>query len=95
MRTRLFSLLLALPLAGAVTTARAADSLLPAEPKKRLEALQHALVSAAMEGQTRVRNAAWVDDSGKLHENTRITSDMKVRNMRVLYLAQMASARRR
>ena len=84
MRTRLFSLLLALPLAGAVTTARAADSLLPAEPKKRLEALQHALVSAAMEGQTRVRNAAWVDDSGKLHENTRITSDMKVRNMRVL-----------
>lgn len=84
MRARLFSLLLALPLAGAVTTARAADSLLPAEPKKRLEALQHALVSAAMEGQTRVRNAAWVDDSGKLHENTRITSDMKVRNMRVL-----------
>ena len=84
MRTRLISLLLALPLAGAVTTARAADSLLPAEPKKRLEALQHALVSAAMEGQTRVRNAAWVDDSGKLHENTRITSDMKVRNLRVL-----------
>lgn len=84
MRTRLFSLMLALPLAGAVTTAWPADSLLPTEPKKRLEALQHALVSAAMEGQTRVRNAAWVDDNGKLYENTRITSDMKVRNMRVL-----------
>ncbi len=84
MRARLFSLMLALPLAGAVTTAWPADSLLPTEPKKRLEALQHALVSAAMEGQTRVRNAAWVDDSGKLHENTRITSDMKLRNVRVL-----------
>lgn len=84
MRARLLSLLFALPLAGAVTTAWPADSLLPTEPKKRLEALQHALISAAMEGQTRVRNAAWVDDSGKLHENTRITSDMKVRNVRVL-----------
>jgi hypothetical protein len=84
MRTRLFTLMLALPLAGAVTTAWPADSVLPTEPKKRLEALQHALISAAMEGQTRVRNAAWVDDSGKLHENTRITSDMKVRNVRVL-----------
>lgn len=84
MRARLFSLMLALPLAGAVTTAWPADSLLPTEPKKRLEALQHALISAAMEGQTRVRNAAWVDESGKMHENTRITSDMKVRNVRVL-----------
>ena len=84
MRARLFSLMLALPLAGAVTTAWPADSLLPTEPKKRLEALQHALISAAMEGQTRVRNAAWVDESGKMHENTRITSDIKVRNVRVL-----------
>lgn len=84
MRARLSSLLLALPLAGAVTSAFPADTTLPSEPKKRLEALQHALVGAAMEGQTRVRNAAWVDSTGKLHENTRITSDMKVRNVRVL-----------
>ncbi len=84
MRARLTSLLLALPLAGAVTSAFPADTTLPAEPKKRLEALQHALVGAAMEGQTRVRNAAWIDSSGKLHENTRITSDMKLRNVRVL-----------
>jgi hypothetical protein len=67
-----------------VTSAFPADTTLPSEPKKRLEALQHALVGAAMEGQTRVRNAAWVDSTGKLHENTRITSDMKVRNVRVL-----------
>lgn len=84
MRARLTSLLLALPLAGVAVPAFAADTTLPSEPKKRLEALQHALVGAAMEGQTRVRNAAWIDDSGKLHENTRITSDMKVRNVRVL-----------
>jgi hypothetical protein len=80
MRTRLFPLLLALPLAGSVW---AADSNLPVEPKQRLEALQHALVSAAMGGQTRVRNAAWIDSTGKLHENTRITSDMKVRNIKL------------
>jgi hypothetical protein len=84
MRPRLLSMLIALPLAGAVTTAWPADSVLPTEPKKRLEALQHALISAAMEGQTRVRNAAWIDSTGKMHENTRITSEMKVRNVRVL-----------
>ena len=42
MRLRLLSMLIALPLAGAVTTAWPADSVLPTEPKKRLEALQHA-----------------------------------------------------
>ncbi|MFM7523149.1 MAG: hypothetical protein ACKO4M_03125 [Betaproteobacteria bacterium] len=84
MRLRLLSMLIALPLAGAVSTAWPADSVLPTEPKKRLEALQHALISAAMEGQTRVRNAAWIDSTGKMHENTRITSEMKVRNVRVL-----------
>ena len=88
MRPRLRSLLLALPLAlplaGLMDASLAADLPLPSDPKQRLEALQHALVNAAMEGQTRVRNAAWVDSTGKLHENTRITSDMKVRNVRVL-----------
>lgn len=88
MRPRLRSLLsalpLALPLAGLLNAGHAADLPLPSDPKQRLEALQHALVNAAMEGQTRVRNAAWVDSTGKLHENTRITSDMKLRNVRVL-----------
>lgn len=84
MRAPRLSLMLALPLAIAMGAAGAADSSLPAEPKQRLQALQHALVNAAMEGQTRVRNAAWIDGSGKLHENTRITSDMTVRNLRVL-----------
>ena len=65
---RLRSLLLAAPLAGLLNAGLAADLPLPADPKQRLEALQHALVNAAMEGQTRVRNAAWVDTTGKLHE---------------------------
>ncbi|MCE2859572.1 MAG: hypothetical protein LW731_06985 [Oxalobacteraceae bacterium] len=84
MRTsRLLPLLLALPLACAAIPSFADTSGLPTDPRKRLEALQHALVAAAMDSQTRVRTAAWVDSTGKLHENTRITSDMKVRGVRV------------
>ncbi|MEO0316412.1 MAG: hypothetical protein RL404_89 [Pseudomonadota bacterium] len=86
MRTRLLPLLIATSVLGTMLPATAGDvvSNLPTEPKKRLEAIQHALVNAAMEGNTRVRNAAWVDSKGQLHENTRITSDMKLRNVRVL-----------
>ena len=86
MRTRLLPLLIASSMLGILLPASAGDvvSHLPTEPKKRLEAIQHALVNAAMEGNTRVRNAAWVDSNGRLHENTRITSDMKLRNVRVL-----------
>ena len=86
MRTRLLPLLIASSMLGTLVPAWAGDvvSNLPTEPKKRLEAIQHALVNAAMEGNTRVRNAAWVDSNGRLHENTRITSDMKLRNVRVL-----------
>ena len=86
MRTRLLPLLIASSMLGTLVPASAGDVVnnLPTEPKKRLEAIQHALVNAAMEGNTRVRNAAWVDGNGRLHENTRITSDMKLRNVRVL-----------
>jgi hypothetical protein len=80
---RLLPLLLALPLVCATIPSLADTSGLPTDPRKRLEALQHALVAAAMDSQTRVRTAAWVDSTGKLHENTRITSDMKVRGVRV------------
>jgi hypothetical protein len=80
---RLLPLLLALPLVCAALPSLADTSGLPTDPRKRLEALQHALVAAAMDSQTRVRTAAWVDSTGKLHENTRITSDMKVRGVRV------------
>ena len=85
---RLLPLLLALPLAGALVCAHAGDTPLPTDPRKRLEALQNALVKAAMDGQTRVHTAAWVDNNGKLHENVRINSDMKVRGVRVLNYLQ-------
>ena len=86
---RLLPLLLALPLAGALLSAHAGDTPLPTDPRKRLEALQNALVRAAMDGQTRVHTAAWVDSNGKLHENVRINSDMKVRGVRVLNYLQV------
>lgn len=85
---RFLPLLLALPLAGALVSAYAGDTPLPTDPRKRLEALQNALVKAAMDGQTRVHSAAWVDNNGKLHENVRINSDMKVRGVRVLNYLQ-------
>jgi len=78
---RFAGLLLALSVTG---SALAAEPALPTDPRQRLEALQHALVKAAMAGQTRVRSAAYIDSSGALHETTRITSDMKVRGVRVL-----------
>jgi len=86
---RLLPLLAALPLAGALLSAHAGDTPLPTDPRKRLEALQNALVRAAMDGQTRVHTAAWVDSNGKLHENVRINSDMKVRGVRVLNYLQV------
>ena len=89
LRPCLRPLLLALPLAGALVCAHAGDTPLPTDPRKRLEALQNALVKAAMDGQTRVHTAAWVDNNGKLHENVRINSDMKVRGVRVLNYLQV------
>jgi hypothetical protein len=86
--SRFLPLLLALPLAGALVSAYAGDTPLPTDPRKRLVALQNALVKAAMDGQTRVHTAAWVDNTGKLHENTRISSDMKVSGVRVLNYLQ-------
>ena len=85
---RLLPVLLSLSLAGASLTAFAGEPPLPTDPRKRLEALQHALIDAAMASQTQVRSAAWVDNSGQLHENTRITSDMKVRGVRVMSYVQ-------
>ena len=87
---RFVGLLLAMSVSG---LALAKEPALPTDPRQRLEALQHALVKAAMAGQTRVRSAAYIDSSGSLHETTRITSDMKVRGVRVLsYLEDEGSA---
>lgn len=51
--------------------------------QSRLEAIQGALVDTALLAPTRVRATAWVDESGTLRENAHITSDVKVRGVRV------------
>ena len=62
--TRLIPALLAVSLMAAGLPVMAAEPPLPADPVKRLQALQNALINAAMDSQTRVRSAAWIDGSG-------------------------------
>lgn len=60
----------------------------------RLESLRNALVDKALKAPTRVRSAAWVDESGRLRENTQIDSDIKLRGIRVLsYLEEPGGAK--
>ena len=55
----------------------------------RLEALRHTLIDRALKGPTRIRTAAWVDETGTLRENLQINSDVTLRGIRVLsYLDQ-------
>ena len=58
----------------------------------RLEALRNALVDKALKAPTRVRSAAWVDESGTLRENVQINSDIKLRGIRVLSYLEEAGA---
>ena len=73
-------LLIALMCKGALS----ADSVNTAAPdsERRLEALRNALINRAMQAPTQIKSAAWVDESGRLQESTRITSDMKIRGIR-------------
>lgn len=50
----------------------------------RLEALRHALIDKALNGPTRIRTAAWVDETGALRENVQINSDIRLRGIRML-----------
>lgn len=55
----------------------------------RLEALRHALIEKALKSATRIRSAAWVDETGTLRENVQINSDVRLRGIRILsYLDQ-------
>ena len=66
----------------------------PAGASARLESLRNALVDKALKAPTRVRSAAWVDESGRLRENTQIDSDIKLRGIRVLsYLEEPGGAK--
>ncbi len=63
----------------------------PVSAEARLEALRHALIDKALKGPTRIRSAAWVDESGALRENVQINSEVTLRGIRMLsYLDQGA-----
>ena len=59
---------------------------------QRLEALRNALMDKALKAPTRVRSAAWVDESGTLRENLRIDSDIRLRGIRVLSYLEESGA---
>ncbi len=46
------------------------------DAEEKLETIRQTLVSEALKIQARVKASAWLDKSGALHENTRITSDV-------------------
>ncbi len=55
-----------------------------ASAEARLEALREALLEHALKVPARVRSSAWVDESGVLRENIHISSEIKVRGIRLL-----------
>jgi len=77
-----FFLLIALVCKGAVS----ADSIgsATAHSEQRIEALRNALINRALQAPTRIKSSAWIDQSGRLQESTRITSDMTVRGIRLV-----------
>jgi hypothetical protein len=77
-----FFLLIALVCKGAIS----ADSIgsASAHSEQRIEALRNALINRAMQAPTRIKSSAWIDQSGRLQESTRITSDMTVRGIRLV-----------
>ena len=76
-----FFLLIALACKGAVSADNIGST--TAHSEQRIEALRNALINRAMQAPTRIKSSAWIDQSGRLQESTRITSDMKVRGIRL------------
>lgn len=60
-----------------------AASAAPALAQAELDAIRKALIDKALEGPTRVRAWAWVDENGALRERNEMTSDVRVRGVRV------------
>ena len=46
--------------------------------------MRNALSAATLKAPLAVRSTAWVDESGRLHENTRVESGVQLRGVRVL-----------
>lgn len=59
------------------------SALAVSEAQVEIKAIRKALVDEALDGPTRVRAWAWVDGNGALHERNEVTSDMRVRGVRV------------
>ena len=49
----------------------------------RIEAIRNALINHALQSEVRVRGMSWIDESGRLREHTLVTSDLKVRGIRI------------
>ena len=58
-------------------------SLSTQQAERELAAVRKALIEQAMEGPTRVRAWAWVDEKGALRERNEVSADMHVRGVRV------------
>jgi hypothetical protein len=53
------------------------------QAEQELAAVRKALIEQALEGPTRVRAWAWVDEQGALRERNEVSADMRVRGVRV------------
>ena len=72
-----------LVLASAAATATAGDVDSSESAEVRIEAIRNALINRALQSEVRVRGMSWVDESGRLREHSLITSDLKVRGIRI------------
>ncbi|MFZ2738502.1 MAG: hypothetical protein WBI20_08845 [Burkholderiaceae bacterium] len=59
-------------------------------PEKKLAAIRHELVQAALETPTQVQVTQWVDSQGALRESNSFRNGMKIRGVRVLSYLQEA-----
>ncbi|MEY3036616.1 MAG: hypothetical protein RLZ34_1226 [Pseudomonadota bacterium] len=73
----------AVPKAKPAAPRRAVAAQPDPDEEARLKAIREALVLAAAKGPTRVVADAWLDGNGALREDTRMTSEVRVRGVRV------------
>lgn len=55
----------------------------PASAEQQADAVRRALLEKTLQGPVKVMSHAWIDEQGRLHENTQYNSGMKVRGVRV------------
>lgn len=55
----------------------------PASAEQQADAVRRALLEKTLQGPVKVMSHAWIDEQGRLHENTQFNSGMKVRGVRV------------